>query len=211
MESVAQAVIHSIFYGYPGCDLILRKAKEDAIDGRGLSLAIKREKHKWQSVPENIERPCFINLTDGMSMDSTNAVFMSIFRVELGLVAMTDVEYTEAKSVLIKSISAKMIGCYVAGSQGGADDLLRRLYVISWAGMMTRSKVVSALWDINNNISSDLQESFQKAVNEKFHPSAFPFSKCKAMISARSFPTTNAVKSTPTRHNGPCIESTNAF
>jgi hypothetical protein len=208
---VACDVLHAIFYGYPNCESILKKAKDGSVDGDSLSSAIRREKNKWQTDPENIERACFINLTDGMSIDSTNAVFASIFGVRLGLVAMTDVEYNEAKAMLIKTISAKMIGCYLSGSRAGADDLLRRLYVISWAGVITRRKVFTAIMDINDNIGVDMQDSFQEAVNAKFHLHIFPYASCKAMISANSLPTTNAAKSTPTRHSGPCMESTNAF
>ena len=212
MEEIAESVVDSIFYGYPNCEAILRKAKLDSVDGVLLGSAIRDTKLRWQIAEENIERACFINFTDGMHIDCVNAIFVGIFGVELGLVAMTSEDYNYSKAKLIKTIAGKMVGCFAAGCQNGVDDLLRRLYMMSWAGMLTRQKVFAALRDIHNAIGCDLQGRFQQAVDLKFHRvHDIDYSVCRAMISDRSFPTTSAAKSTPTRHNGPCMESTNAF
>lgn len=203
-NEAARDMMSALFYGYPDCEEILQHARHK-VEGTGLSLAIHCEYDRWKAAQERVECACFINLMDQMRIDSINAVFHSMYHVELGLVAVTGDEYNEAKSRAIKFLSGRLVACLAAGCELGMDDLLRRLYAMSWAGVVTRRKVMKAVCHIRSRLEDDnMKKVFQHAVDARFHPA------CKTTISASSFPATNAEKSTPTRHSGPCMESAKA-
>ena len=167
-KDTAQQIIHALLYAYPCFEQVLQTAKNSNISCRELMHAIRREKQLQENDPPTIELHCFINFTDQHMIQELNRSFSSVFGMDLGLVAMTRDDYHMKITCLVNAIKSLAISELNTGES--IDDLIKKLYTISWTSGYANHKVISALHEINCNIPSELQQSFQDAVNKKFHP-----------------------------------------